>query len=85
MTLDRLPVPAPRLNLAFKQPMIIHAEPAFALSTHVLVPSCITVNCCSPVLCHHDTVPLACIEQPRYLENMPHDRHVDTESPMAHS
>ena len=32
-----------------------------------------------------DTVPPACLEQPRYLENMPHDRHVGTESPMAHS
>ena len=32
-----------------------------------------------------DTVPLACIQQPRYIENMPHDTHVDTESPMAHS
>ena len=32
-----------------------------------------------------NTVPFACMGQPRYLENMAQDRHVDSEFRMAHS
>ena len=41
--------------------------------------------CARSKLSHCDTVSLACIDQPRYLENMSQDRHVDAEPPMAHS